>query len=68
MSISSLVVWYLLPRSCNIRLDKSNLHLLVMETHLFLKHKVYKCAICKHICQNRKELYSHLMTQHGGTD
>ena len=32
------------------------------------KHKVYKCAICKHICQNRKELYSHLMTQHGGTD
>ena len=32
------------------------------------KNKVYKCAICKLICQNRKELYSHRMSQHGGND
>ena len=32
------------------------------------KNKVYKCAICKLVCQNRKELYSHRMTQHGGND
>ena len=32
------------------------------------KNKVYKCAICKHICQNRKELYSHCMSKHGGID
>ena len=36
VSISSLVVWYLAPRSCRMRFVRSNLHLLVMEVHLFL--------------------------------
>ena len=31
-------------------------------------NKLYKCSICKHICQNRKEVYSHRMSQHGGHD
>ena len=31
-------------------------------------NKLYKCSICKHICQNRKELYTHCMSQHGGND
>ena len=31
-------------------------------------NKVYKCSICKHICENRKELYTHRMSQHGGND
>ena len=32
------------------------------------KNKLYKCSICKHVCQNRKELYTHRMSQHGGND
>ena len=31
-------------------------------------NKVYKCSICKFICQNRKELYTHRMSHHGGND
>ena len=31
-------------------------------------NKVYKCSICKFICQNRRELYTHRMSQHGGND
>ena len=30
--------------------------------------KVYKCSICKHKCQNMKELYNNCMTQHGGNN
>ena len=47
-----------------------------LNSHIQLCHrtqgnavnKVYKCSICKHICQNRKELYTHRMAQHGGND
>ena len=28
--------------------------------------KSYKCAICKHICRSRRDLYNHRMIQHGG--
>ena len=32
------------------------------------KTRVDKCSICIHICQNKKELYTHRMSQHGGND
>ena len=38
------------------------------RTQVNAVNKVYKCSICKHICQNRKELYTHRMYQHGGND
>ena len=47
-----------------------------LNSHIQLCHmtqgnavnKVYKCSICKLICQNRKELNTHHMSQHGGND
>ena len=32
------------------------------------KDKLYKCALCDHICKNRRELYDHRLIQHGGDD
>ena len=29
---------------------------------------MFHLSICKHICQNRKDLYTHRMSQHGGND
>ena len=37
-------------------------------TKVYTVNKVYNCSICKFICQNRKELYTHRMSQHGGND
>ena len=28
--------------------------------------RTYKCAICKHICWNRRDLYNHRLNQNGG--
>ena len=43
-------------------------HILTRHRHLESPKKTYKCAICKEICKDRKELYSHRLNQHGGND
>ena len=41
-------------------------HILTRHRNAEVKKKSYKCTICKKICENRKELYSHRLNQHGG--
>ena len=41
-------------------------HILTRHRNSEDKKKTYKCAICKKICKDRKELYSHRLNQHGG--
>ena len=43
-------------------------HILTRHRHVKVSKKAYKCAICKKICLDRKELYSHRLNQHGGND
>ena len=44
-------------------------HILTRYTHVeVFPKKSYKCAICKKIFKDRKELYSHRLKQHGGND
>ena len=50
-------------------LSQSSLHWHIKSLHGYsskLITKTYRCAICKHICSNRRELYTHRMNQHGG--
>ena len=45
-----------------------NFHIENYHRKSFEQKKQYKCSICNHLCSSRKDLYNHLMIQHGGND